>query len=104
MALPWGSRMPDLRVTVTRAFIVVFQAIPPRRPDLASGTRRLNRVDEHYTGHHRGAVFQGNTRSETVSQRPFRGASKRANPESRSKRGACIWIPGSGLRPAPERR
>jgi hypothetical protein len=26
--LPWGSRIPDFRVTVTRAFIVVFQAIP----------------------------------------------------------------------------
>jgi hypothetical protein len=26
--LPWGSRMPDFRVTVTRAFIAVFQANP----------------------------------------------------------------------------
>src|SRR6266536_447536 len=26
IALPWGSRMPDLRVTVTRAFIGVLQA------------------------------------------------------------------------------
>src|SRR5262245_32201826 len=26
IALPWGSRIPDLRVTVTRAFIGVLQA------------------------------------------------------------------------------
>jgi len=32
----------------------------------------------------------------------FRGARERANPESGRERGGCFWIPGSGLRPAPE--
>jgi hypothetical protein len=31
----------------------------------------------------------------------FRGARLRANPESRGNR-ACVWIPGSRLRRAPE--
>src|SRR5882757_2360046 len=40
MALPWGSRMPDLSVTVTRAFIFMAQysgrhpEVPGRSPGL----------------------------------------------------------------------
>src|SRR5215813_1264474 len=59
IALPWGSRIPDFRVTVTRAFIAVFWRFRSRRPDLASTTRRLNRADEHYTGHKPKVLFQG---------------------------------------------
>src|SRR3954471_11464939 len=43
MALPCGSRMPDFRVTVTRAFTVSASALDQHRP----GTRRPLVLDQN---------------------------------------------------------
>ncbi len=76
----------------TTYFSMLDSEWPARKPRSNAGSRRRISIG-----------MGGRRRSSAINRKRHSGArAKLASPESRNLLGACVWIPGSGLRPAPE--